>query len=308
MNTRPLRGLLCRLYIPKVWDAVHWSAFLAAVAAHVDGFILDPPYWDPLRRGPFLSPLDLETVTELARMLPTDKPIAIRITGKTPSETASFLQELDNRLKSTDLYPQILWLDTPLAYHSNRGLPHLLERFYLLTSRPFVLENAPEQVRPVKSWRRHVNLRTAIVKTLAENPRFAALIHHGSLRRSLNYAKAVVRRRDFSLLDGDEHKFLEYPNTTGVVSVSANIAPSVWALLVNRKSLSARVQNMETYMKAMTTIQDCLAALQPNPTDALAVMLYKLGYLLERPSTEAVEERKISQFLETLSNPCIPNC
>ncbi|SHF50532.1 hypothetical protein SAMN02745206_02127 [Desulfacinum infernum DSM 9756] len=303
-----IRGLLCRLFIPKDWEAIRWRAFLGSLAPYADGFVIDPPFWDPVRCGPCLQPLDLEVMEKILGLLPADRPLLVRITGKDRQETASHLQRLDQKLKSTDQYDQVVWLDTPLAYHSNRGLPDVLHQLASLTRRPFALENDPDRVRPFKTWTSHVNLRTSVLKQLAENPRLIALIQHGSLRRSLNYAKAVVRRRDFCLLDGDEAGFLDYPSTTGVVSASSNVTAPVWAALLERKSLSARAENMDTYMEAMGILQECLRILPPHPTDTLAGMLHAMGYLTAAPVLSEEARSRLHRFLDHLPNACIHNC
>ncbi|SMC25186.1 Dihydrodipicolinate synthase/N-acetylneuraminate lyase [Desulfacinum hydrothermale DSM 13146] len=302
-----IRGLLCRLFIPQDWETFPWSAFLGSLLPHAQGLVIDPPYWDPMRRGPYLQPMDLKVIQKILGLLPADRPLLVRITGKDRRKTASHLQHLDEALRPTAHYGQVVWLDTPLMYHSNRGLPDLLLQLATLTQRPFALENDPDRVRPFKSWSSHVNLRTHVLKQLAHNPRLSALIHHGSLRRSLNYAKAVVKRRDFCLLDGDEANFLDYPNTTGVVSASANVLAPLWAALLARKSLSGRAEHMTAYMETMSILQEGLRLLRPHPTAALAEMLHAMGYSTTRPALDEEDRKQMHRFLNRLPDVCIHN-
>jgi hypothetical protein len=293
-----LRGLWCRLYIPEDPDALDWAAFLRATAPYVDGWVIDPPFWNPGGLGPHLQAHDLDRIPELVARLPDYQPTAVRITGRDRTETFENVQRLEQRLEKDARFAQIFWLDTPLAYHGNRGLPAVYQQLGVLSHRPFVLENDPERVRPLKAWGRHVNLRTSVLKGLAFNPRVLGLIHHGSLKRVFNYAKAVVKRPDFGLMDGEEHTFLEYPSTTGVVSLSANLVPRLWRKLLDRKSLSARAGDTLGYMAVMKVLREGLDAIAPDPLQAVPWALYHLGLLSHARSLSEESALRLSRFLE----------
>lgn len=293
-----LRGLWCRLYIPEDPDAVDWAEFLQATAPFVDGWVIDPPFWNPAAHGPDLKARDLDHIPELVARLPDYQPVAVRITGRDRAETFENVERLEQKLEKDARFPVLLWLDTPLFYHGNRGLPAVYEQMGVLSHRPFVLENDPRQVRPVKAWGRHVNLRTRVLKTLALNPRIVGLIHHGSLKRVFNYAKAVGKRSDFGLMDGEEGTFLEYPSTTGVVSLTANLAPRLWRKLLDRKSLSARAGDTQGYMTVMKVLREGLGAVASDPLRAVPWALHHMGFLGAHQTLPEESAERLSRFLE----------
>jgi dihydrodipicolinate synthase/N-acetylneuraminate lyase len=88
------------------------------------------------------------------------------------------------------------------------------------------------------------NIRTSILKNVAEIGKIKALIFYGSLTRVNNYQKAINRRPEFRIYDGDEDRFLEYPSMSGVLSAGANIAPQIWSN-VTRASLGMLEEDRE---------------------------------------------------------------
>ncbi|ROQ93514.1 dihydrodipicolinate synthase family protein [Desulfosoma caldarium] len=294
-----LRGLWCRLYIPDDLDAMDWPGFVAAAAPFVDGWVIDPPFWRLSERGVPLRAQDLETIPELIPRLPDYHPVAVRITGRDRAETLDNVHRLEQALEKDAHFSRLLWLDTPLYYHGNRGLPTLYQQLAVVSHRSFVLENDPHRVRPAKAWGRHVNLRTSVVKLLAANPRITGLIHHGSLKRVLTYAKAVVKRPDFGLMDGEERPFLEYPSTTGLVSITANVVPRLWKKLMDRKSLSARAQDTHGYMAVMKGLLKLLDAMDPEPVRTVPWALHHLGFLHEASPLPDDRARRLLRCLES---------
>ncbi len=293
-----LRGLWCRLYIPEDLDAMDWRGFIGATAPFVDGWVIDPPFWILPEGKVHLQPEDLESIPEVVARLPDYQPVAIRITGRDRTESFDNIHQLEQRLKKNTRFPGLLWLDTPLVYHGNRGLPALYQQLGVLSHGSFVLENDPHRVRPLKTWGRHVNLRTSVLKLLAFNPRILGLIHHGSLQRMFNYAKAVVKRPDFGLMDGEERPFLEYPSTTGLVSVTANVVPRLWKKLLDRKSPSARLQDTHGYMALMKGLMELLDIMEPDIRRAVPWTLHRMGFLHEGPNLSEDRQRRLFQFLE----------
>ena len=118
-------------------------------------------------------------------------------------------------------------MDTPLNYHSNRGLPDYYRELQTLVNFPLVLHNDPEAVHTTRTFKRH-NIRTAVLKELVQIEGIVGLIFSGSLERSHHYQRACRGRQHFRLYDGDEKRFLEHPSMGGVVSVGANLAPVAW--------------------------------------------------------------------------------
>lgn len=298
MTASRLRGLWCRLYIPDDLKAMDWPALVTATAPFVDGWVIDPPFWRLSERGAHLTARDLTSIPELIPRLPDDQPVAVRITGKDPSETFDNVHRLEQALEKDSHFSHLLWLDTPLVYHSNRGLPDLYQQLAVLTHRGFVLENEPDRVRPIKTWGRHVNVRTSVLKRLAANTRIVGLIHHGSFKRMFTYAKAVVKRPDFGLMDGEERPFLEYPSTTGLVSITANVVPRLWKKLMDRKSIGTRAQDIHGSMAVMQRLLKLLDAMDPEPLGAVPWALHHLGFLHEAPPLPDDRSQRLAQCLE----------
>ncbi|MGD9034193.1 MAG: dihydrodipicolinate synthase family protein, partial [Desulfobacteraceae bacterium] len=155
-------------------------------------------------------------------------PILIWITQNTEEGTKETLQLLKKRLERRKYTGQIFWVDTPLYYHSNRGLPSHYNNLSTKVKEPFLLHNDPELIRQIASTFKRTNIRTSILKELSQMESMHGLIFLGSLDRARNYQKAVRARSDFRIYDGDESHFLNYPSLSGVVSVGANLAPRAW--------------------------------------------------------------------------------
>ena len=155
-------------------------------------------------------------------------PVLIWITHSTVEGTVETLQILKKRLERRKYEGQILWVDTPLYYHSNRGLPSLYKNLTTTANEPFLLHNDPELIKQIASTFKRTNIRTSILKELSQMERIQGLIFLGSLDRVRNYQKAVRARSNFRIYDGEESHFLTYPSLSGVVSVGANLAPRAW--------------------------------------------------------------------------------
>lgn len=279
MNQKRVMGLICRLFIPDPPERMDWNGFLSWVSPHVDGFLLDPPFWRdrPGRCG--MEPSDLAAVAALIDRLPPEKIVLCRVTGRDRPSTRSLLEALDKLTRDRPVRTGLFWLDLPLYYHSNRGLPDLYRDYGRLSPVPFMLENDPERVRAAKSVGRHVNLRTSVLKTLSLLPGIAGLIHHGNIDRALNYARAVVRRRDFSLMDGDERQFLEYPSTSGLVSIAANVFPRQWSVLVKNRLSGSTPLNQADILEIVYQMKHALEVVLENPAANLSHLLQRRGFL-----------------------------
>ena len=83
----------------------------------------------------------------------------------------------------------IFWVDTPLNYHSNRGLPDYYRELLSLVNLPLVLHNDPEAVHTNRTFKRR-NIRTAVLKELVQIEGIVGLIFSGSLERAHHYQRA----------------------------------------------------------------------------------------------------------------------
>jgi dihydrodipicolinate synthase/N-acetylneuraminate lyase len=168
-------------------------------------------------------------------------PVLAWITGDSCENTLKILELFRKKQRARNYRGKVIWVDTPLYYHSNRGLPGYYEKFCSQLDENIVLHNDPALVCDVDRALKRKNIRTAILKELSENRKIGGLIFQGSLDRSYNYRRAVRARRDFRVYDGDESCFLDHPGSSGVVSAGANIAPEEW----NKITVSSLSQNNE---------------------------------------------------------------
>ena len=137
----------------------------------------------------------------------------------------SALRKLRKRLEKRAYDGPVYWIDSPLYYHSNRGLPLYYQDLSASVKEPFLLYNHPSLIKQVARPFKRSNISTGILKELAQIESIIGLIFFGSLDRSRNYQKAVRSRPAFRIYDGEEAHFLTHPSLSGVISVGANLAP-----------------------------------------------------------------------------------
>ena len=228
--------------------------------------------------------------------------------GEDSSEgTKKTLTFLEDALKSYNYKGDVFWLDSPLFYHSNRGLYDHYQDFTLNTKYPFVLYNDPELINMLERPLKRCNIRTSILKHLAEIGKIKALIFYGSLARVNNYQKALNHRPDFRIYDGDEDRFLAYPSMSGVLSIGANIAPQIWSN-ITRASLGMLEEDREKedYLHQIWEMGKLLENLRQiynaNPVWTIKRCLVDLNILGFHTCTSvtqpfAEEENKLAEFI-----------
>jgi dihydrodipicolinate synthase/N-acetylneuraminate lyase len=155
-------------------------------------------------------------------------PLLVWITGNDAEETGLLVKSLDERLTDLSYGGPLFWVDTPLTYHSNRGLPQHYKALASSTDRPIILFNDPELVRMGGRPFKRSNIRTAILKEIAQYESVQGIIFCGTLERARNYQKAIRVREGFRIIDGDERQFLLHPSRHGILSAGANLAPAAW--------------------------------------------------------------------------------
>jgi dihydrodipicolinate synthase/N-acetylneuraminate lyase len=224
------RGLIVDLITPLKKsgdiDGRGLGKHLDRVLPHVQALLLASP---KTGEGKNLDPSQRDELLEKALVVVRGQvPIFIWITHSTEEETKETLRLLKKRQERRKYTGQIFWIDTPLYYHSNRGLPSLYKSLSTTGKEPFLVYNDPELIKQVASTFKRTNIRTSILKELSRMDRILGLIFLGSLDRVRNYQKAVRARSNFRIYDGDESHFLTYPSLSGIVSVGANLAPRAW--------------------------------------------------------------------------------
>ena len=226
----PPRGLILDLITPiESGDAIDIGGLqrlLEKVAEHVHGILIAGPW---AGQGNILSlKVRKQLLERTMAIVPRALPLFVWITGKDEAETRRNLIALQKVTESRQYDAPIYWVDTPLLYHSNRGLPTLYDELFRLAERPFILVNDPQSVALVRSAIKRKNIRTSILKEMATMDFISGLIFLGSMDRAYNYQKAVRKHSNFRIYDGDEARFLEFPSLSGVISAGANLAPDKW--------------------------------------------------------------------------------
>lgn len=155
-------------------------------------------------------------------------PLLFWITQDTEEGTIEILLALKKVLERRRYEGRIFWVDTPLFYHSNRGLPAFYRNLTSMVEESFILHNDPKLIKSLGKPIKRNNIRTAILKELVHLKDIVGLIFLGSLDRAHNYQRASSSRTHFWIYDGDETNFLDHPSMSGVVSLGANLAPKAW--------------------------------------------------------------------------------
>ncbi len=224
------QGLVADLITPLTQDrAIDRSGLqklLGHVASSVQAVFLAGPRGGEGRSLTLAQRLAL--LEEACDVIQSRIPIFVWITQDSEEETRKAVFALRGALKTDGYAGDVFWVDTPLYYHSNRGLPDHYKDICSQTSEPLILHNDPELVKEVARPLKRSNIRTAVLKEVAALSSLVGLIFHGSLDRVHNYHRACRRRPHFRIYDGDEDQFLDHPSMSGAVSLGANLAPKTW--------------------------------------------------------------------------------
>lgn len=224
------RGLIVDLITPlradRSIDGKGLEKLLDRVAPHCEGILLAGPQ---AGEGFSLSGGQHPELLEQAlNVIRGHVPLFCGITKDTAESTKQNLLDLRRVVESQDYNGLLIWVDTPLLYHSNRGLPAHYRELGALVPEPLVLINDPGLIKTFGSPFKRNNIRTAVLRELHDQESVAGLLFSGSLERSHNYQRAARRRCDFRIYDGDEDRFLNYPSMSGLLSSGANLTPRSW--------------------------------------------------------------------------------
>jgi dihydrodipicolinate synthase/N-acetylneuraminate lyase len=218
------------------------DSVLKKVLPYADAILLASPQ---MGEGSGLSLTQkTDLLTKASTFIQGKIPIFFWISEDSAEGTKKTRAFLEDALKLHNYEGGVFWLDSPLYYHSNRGLYDHYQDLTLNTKYPFLLYNDAKLINMLEKPLKRCNIRTSILKNLAEIEKIKGLIFYGSLTRVNNYQKAINRRPDFRIYDGDEDRFLEHPSMSGVLSMGANVAPQIWSN-VTRASLGLLEENRE---------------------------------------------------------------
>ncbi|MDZ7695975.1 MAG: dihydrodipicolinate synthase family protein [Deltaproteobacteria bacterium] len=194
------------------------ARLLERVVPHVQAVFLASP---ETGEGMGLDPAQRAELLEkaLIALSPRAVPIFIWVTQETQEGTQHTLDALEKvRLDRGSPVNPVFWVDTPLYYHSNRGLPDHYRRLVDTSSMPFLLHNSPNLIKTVARPLKRHNIRTSILKELADLAGIGGMIFSGTLERAHHYRRASRRVSAFRIYDGDESHFLDHPSMSGTVA------------------------------------------------------------------------------------------
>lgn len=241
------RGLIVELLTPfnreGGIDNSGLKRLLARMTSLVQGvFLASPRAGEGIALSPGLRAQLLEQA--IIAMDHNPVPIFIWITQENEDKTRETIQALGRAVARHPYGAALFYVDTPLYYHSNRGLPALYRELCPMAEAPFVLHNDPGLIKALGTPFKRNNIRTAILKELAGFDGVLGIMFSGSLDRAHHYERACRRRPDFRIYDGDESQFLDHPSRSGVVSIGANLAPGAWER-ITRSSLQLSISEDE---------------------------------------------------------------
>ncbi|MFO8090329.1 MAG: dihydrodipicolinate synthase family protein [Desulfatiglandaceae bacterium] len=308
MNTAdkalPPRGLVADLVTPFTEDGAldteGLERLIRRVSPHVHGM---------LAAGPSAGEghtLDCETRVEIMvralRAAEGKAPIFIWITAGNIQETFTFLETLEHA--ATTPRHLLYWIDTPLYYHSNRGLAELYNEISRRTQRPLLLHNDPGFISRSNNPLKRGNIRTAILKELAQIDSIAGLVFSGSMDRARNYQKACRRRQGFRIYDHNESNFLDFPSMSGVVSIGANLAPRPWHAITETSLQRTRGNTdypdfLHQIWEMGRHIRALMEAYSKAPVPIVKNALHKMG-VIASPRTAAPYDDDMSEPAERI--------
>ena len=223
-------------------------------------------------------------------------PLLIWITQDTEEKTKETHLLLKKRMARRKYTGRIIWVDTPLYYHSNRGLPLYYQHMPTTDKDSFLLYNDPELIKQIAQPFKRSNIRTGILKELSGIRSIQGLIFLGSLDRTRNYQRAVRARGDFRIYDGDEAHFLTYPSLSGVVSMGANLAPRAWQKATSASlNLDGLEQSYPDHLQQIWELgwylQDLREIYRESPVPLMKQVLFDKGIIEETASFVEGEKR-----------------
>ncbi len=296
------RGLIAELITPLrgngTIDFQGLERLLSRVMPSVEAVFLASPY---MGEGKNLGPDQRSDLAERAKSVLRGRiPILVWVTQDTEEKTTDTILTLRKGFEKGGMTGQIFWVDTPLYYHSNRGLPSYYRNLSSIADGPLILHNDPALIHALGKPLKRNNLRTGVLKELVLLKGIVGLIFLGSLDRANNYDRACRGLAHFRIYDGDETQFLDHPSMSGVVSIGANLAPRAWHRITQSslRLMGAQEEypdHLQQVWELGQYLRDLKEIYQPSPVAIIKEVLSEMG-VIETPictfSSGDVEEQK----------------
>ena len=303
------RGLIVDLVTPFKRDggidSKGLGKLLERVSPYAQGVFLASPH---AGQGMDLS-LDLRVDLLRAAILAIRKnpvPIFMWVSQESEERTKKTILAIRELVKRRKYTADLFYVDTPLYYHGNRGLPDLYRDLCEMAGSPFILHNDPEVIKGLAKPFKRNNIRTAVLKELVSFERISGLIFSGSLDRAHHYQRACRKRPDFRIYDGDEAHFLDHPSMSGAVSIGANLAPKAWEKITRSSlQLSSHKKNYPDHLQQIWESGDYLRNMRDvylrAPVAIIKDILADMGIIETPASTASLQDAEASRVkLRTL--------
>ena len=303
------KGLIVDLITPLTdsgdIDEEGLSSLLAKVLPQADGILLAGPQMGE-GRG-----LDKDVKAELLKAVCAFTegrvPVFFWVSQEAVKGTKEIIAFLEDVLESSRYGGTVFWLDSPLFYHSNRGLYEHYHELTANTAHPFVLYNDAGLIELVEKRLKRGNIRTHILRELGSIEKIRALIFRGALARVNNYQRALNKRPDFKIYDGDEARFLEHPSLSGIVSMGANVASGIWST-ITRASLGMldeterRPDYVHEIWEKGQLLRELMELYRPNPIWRIKKALSDANIIKSPACTSLVQpdeeaENRLTEFI-----------
>ena len=309
----PPEGLIIDLVTPLTpagdLDAASLSRLAERAAAVADALLVGGP-----EAGEGLAlpdDLRINLMSQALTALRGRLPLFACITAETPEETRELARAVRKVIDGLEYGGQVFLADLPLWYHSNRGLPQFYEKLLEETGLPLILLNLPEVVVQRAFLFKHRNLRTHVVKKLADLPMIMGMIYQGEMRRFLNYHLAAVARPTFFFYEADEHRFLTRPGAWGVVSAGAQLYPEAWQRVtqacLHPEEIAQDFDARHQLWQESSRLTNLAGLYRPAPAPLLKAALMAQGILASdaaapgTPSPPPPQKQKLLDFPAAVS-------
>jgi dihydrodipicolinate synthase/N-acetylneuraminate lyase len=300
------RGLICPLVTPlktgDVLDAAALDRLISQAGTGADALLVGDVLWG---EGLVLSlETKIEMATAVLEIIQGRWPVLITITSETPKATLGMMAKMEAFVERSGYSGSVFWVDYPITYHSNRGLPQFYESLAQDTANSLILGNNPRLIQAPQKRIKHKNVRTTVLKKLSGIEQIEGLIYTGPLKRSIHYHEALRHRRGFKFYDGDEATFMKRPSSDGVVAGGANLLPQAWHEItwscLNRYDVQRQyADHVSQILETGVMAQEFYKLYAKKPAAVLKRMLHVAGVLPTAqtasgtPPTDSADNRAI---------------